>query len=432
MGNSPSCPVKTALKGLLKAKDLELKDRIIENFLKEVDRVAPWYAVSGHLTINSWDKLGRDLDAAWEEGHLRAGVRGVWKLVRDCLKNDKCVTALRKSEEVLEQIKETRSEESQSGERLYPSLEDASDTEDKSSDSDSSSEEHLDDLEEKNHNLLLRLERARLLKKGKRERRKQGRDSEESPPCHMEPSAPPIPLPYGQESPPLRTSFCPEAWRQAAEAFPVFEDANQQRYHEPVDFKQLKTLAESVKTYGVGASFTLALLEHLALHAQTPADWQSTVKACLTVGQYLDWKSLYTDYALGQARQNAAQGQPAWTFDMLTGQGQWANNQTVYPLQVYTQINEITIKAWKKIPNKGEVTGNLSKIIQGLTEPSSDFVGRMVEAAGKIFGDLDTAMPLVEQLIYEQSTRACQQTITPWKNKGLQVWLKFAGKLVAP
>lgn len=80
---------------------------------------------------------------------------------------------------------------------------------------------------------------------------------------------------------------------------------------------------------------------------------------------------------------------------MLMGQGQWLNNQTAYPPQVYWQINTMAVKAWKPLPNKGEVSGNLTKIIQGSTEPFSDFVDRMMEAAGRIFGDPDTTMPLI-------------------------------------
>jgi hypothetical protein len=84
---------------------------------------------------------------------------------------------------------------------------------------------------------------------------------------------------------------------------------------------------------------------------------------------------------------------------MLLGQGRFAQQQTGYPVQVFEQVNQIAIRAWKSLPNRGEVSGNLTKIIQGPTEPFSDFVARMVEAAGRIFGDPDTAMPLIRQLV---------------------------------
>ena len=73
------------------------------------------------------------------------------------------------------------------------------------------------------------------------------------------------------------TSFTPGVWKEViAEmmsqkgdrmmtAFPVFQDQQGNRYHEPLNFKVIKTLAESVRTYGVSASFTVAQAE--ALHS---------------------------------------------------------------------------------------------------------------------------------------------------------------------
>ena len=127
---------------------------------------------------------------------------------------------------------------------------------------------------------------------------------------------------------------------------------------------------------------------------------------------------------MSQAGANATAGQPAWSFEMLTGQGIWTNNQLAYPVQVYDQINQAAVKAWKALPNRGEVSGNLTKIIRGVNEPFSEFVARMMEAAKRIFGDSEAAMPLIEQIVYEQYTKECRNAITPWKGKGLQAWMK--------
>ncbi|ERE73382.1 Retrovirus capsid, core containing protein [Cricetulus griseus] len=62
------------------------------------------------------------------------------------------------------------------------------------------------------------------------------------------------------------STFCPEVWCTVCTEFwiarpltyPVFTDDNQQRYHEPIDFKIVKALAELVRTYGVTAAFTIA------------------------------------------------------------------------------------------------------------------------------------------------------------------------------
>ena len=44
-------------------------------------------------------------------------------------------------------------------------------------------------------------------------------------------------------------------------SFPVFEDANRRRYHEPVPFKQLKELKQACVQYGPTAPFTIAIIE---------------------------------------------------------------------------------------------------------------------------------------------------------------------------
>ncbi|KAL6044212.1 hypothetical protein STEG23_019892 [Scotinomys teguina] len=203
-------------------------------------------------------------------------------------------------------------------------------------------------------------------------------------------------------------------------AFPVFQDNQQQRYHEPLDFKTVKSLAESVRTYGVTASFTVAQIEALSRSAMTPSDWSGLAKTCLNPGQYLDWKSFLIEFAGEEAAANRAAGNAAWDQDMLLGVGRYANAQIGYPIQVYEQINKIGIRAWKALPNRGEVSGNLTKITQGTTEPFSDFVARMVEAAGGMFGDAETAMALTKQLIYEQCTKDCRAAITPYRHRPLE------------
>ena len=75
-------------------------------------------------------------------------------------------------------------------------------------------------------------------------------------------------------------------------AYPVLQDGNQQRYHEPLDFKIVKALAESVHTYGVTVGFTISQVEALNRFCMTPGNWMNLVRACLSPGQYLDWRAV--------------------------------------------------------------------------------------------------------------------------------------------
>jgi hypothetical protein len=108
MGNSTSGQtVHQALKDLLKVKGIGLKQETLENFLKAVDQVAPWFSVLGHLTGPIWEKLGKDLKFAEEQGVLTKGVLPVWKLVQNCIKDkERCGAELQKGNEALNQVRE--------------------------------------------------------------------------------------------------------------------------------------------------------------------------------------------------------------------------------------------------------------------------------------------------------------------------------------
>ena len=141
---------------------------------------------------------------------------------------------------------------------------------------------------------------------------------------------------------------------------------------------------------------------------------------------------MWQDSCQTQARANATieWDQRTWTFELLTGQGQHAANQRDIHWGAYAQISAAAVKAWKALSRKREESGHLTKITQGAQESFSDFVSRMTEAAGRIFGNLEAAMTLIEQLFMNKLRRnADQQSHPPRKSKGLQDWLKVCREL---
>lgn len=86
----------------------------------------------------------------------------------------------------------------------------------------------------------------------------------------------------------------------------------------------------------------------------------------------MDWKAFFVDFANDQAAANHSAGVD-WSTDMLLGTGVYVHQQMTYAVGVYTQISQLAIRAWKSLPSKGEVGGNLTKIVQGTTEPFADF-----------------------------------------------------------
>ncbi|KAL6042718.1 hypothetical protein STEG23_024390 [Scotinomys teguina] len=205
------------------------------------------------------------------------------------------------------------------------------------------------------------------------------------------------------------SEMCPSAPLEGPRGgvtFPVIETHNAQgqlqREHVPLDFKDIKQLKEAVLAYGTHAPFTLAIFESFtALHC-APCDWQQLCRAALSGGDYLLWRSEFQELCQQIANHNAAAGFPGRNLDMLTGAGQYADlaAQIRYDPAVYAQISAAAMRAWKALPNKASGE-QLSKVIQGPSEPFSEFVDRLLQLAGKIFGNADQAMSIVKQLAFE-------------------------------
>jgi hypothetical protein len=109
--------VVNALQVVLKQRDLKIATRTLQNFVKRIDRVAPWCACSGSLTTASWNKLGRDLDRKFEEGYLCLVTKAIWKLIKNCLEDETCQPAVVEGQETLEEVQDCMPETEQS-ERL--------------------------------------------------------------------------------------------------------------------------------------------------------------------------------------------------------------------------------------------------------------------------------------------------------------------------
>ena len=89
---------------------MKVSTKTLEGFVKEVDRIAPWFACSGSLTIPSWEKLRGDLVGEQENGKLKAGTMPLWKLIRSCLKVEQCQQVVKTGQKILDEIQESLSE----------------------------------------------------------------------------------------------------------------------------------------------------------------------------------------------------------------------------------------------------------------------------------------------------------------------------------
>ena len=93
-------------KGKKEIKGLKLKKSTLERFLREVETVAPWFAISGNVTTSCWDKLGKDLDFASTQGTLKSGTKPIWKLVCSCIEDQKCCKVVEKFSDLVARMVE--------------------------------------------------------------------------------------------------------------------------------------------------------------------------------------------------------------------------------------------------------------------------------------------------------------------------------------
>ncbi|XP_012923159.1 endogenous retrovirus group K member 10 Gag polyprotein-like [Heterocephalus glaber] len=206
-------------------------------------------------------------------------------------------------------------------------------------------------------------------------------------------------------------------------ACPVFEEADAQgnmvRIHWPISFKQLKKLKMACAQYGPTAPFTQAMLESLSTEALPPGDWKQLAKACLSGGDYLLWKTEFSEQCQRTAELNQANRNDI-DYDMLAGERQYADlaNQLLFLAGVYAQVNYAAKQAWQKLPSTDRQTEDLSKIRQGPDEPFQDFVARLMQTASRLLGDSDVGLLLVKQLAYENANTACQAALRPFRKKG--------------
>ncbi|XP_063099343.1 endogenous retrovirus group K member 5 Gag polyprotein-like [Cavia porcellus] len=419
MGNVNCGPLAVLLWLLLKVRGIRIDKQTVLQFFECINGLAPWFLPTGSLTLPSWDKLGCDIQFAGEQGMgVNPMVRPIWEMVRACLKAKSMVgtaQGLKKARHAFERA----CSESSRGASEAGSLDHSSDSEGegpltgpKGEDSGKTCSHH-DTGQETN-------KPSRTLCKGLMEsleeelQRVENDIQEVHTPggTRPTPSAPPWEPPQGMSAPggwglppPFpatlpssgRRSFHGRLWdilRRGLTSYdipgfyPVFQDQAGTPYYQALDMKVVKGLKEAVSTYGPNAPFTQALLDNIGTTPLTPSDWAQLAKACLSPGQFMDWKAWNDEYCGEQAEKNARERNARWNKDMLLGQGAHAQDQIRHPQAVYDQITKCAIAAWKQLAKPGEHTACLTKIVQGMTEPFSDFVARMLDAAGKVFPDL--------------------------------------------
>lgn len=81
--------------------------------------------------------------------------------------------------------------------------------------------------------------------------------------------------------------------------------------------------------------------------------------------------------------------------------------QIAYDPAVYSRIAATAVKIWKALPNKGAGEQLSKTLILSLLNLI------LLQLRGHISGDVDTTMPVIKQLDYENANKYCQEATHP-------------------
>ncbi|XP_010628190.1 endogenous retrovirus group K member 10 Gag polyprotein-like [Fukomys damarensis] len=443
--------VGNSIQKLLKVQGVKVKKAQLETFVKILDEVCPWLCDEAEINLEVWGRVGKQLQKALtsDPDRFPESLFSYWALLNTALRTPSQREISEALEEVHEELEQIREEKSQASEpppeppdsppplpadlppaplwhgeppasiypclpvceeRLPPSappLNDEVDT-------------HLAQLrltcQRQEEELLLEQKLAQIAQQMRMLKGPQR--SEETP---LPPADPVAAIsgkaiagvsPISQPALAEREPYVPtplemavtEAKNRGEEifGFPVIQTQHGGYEHRPIEFKLVKELKLAVNQYGTNAPFTTAILESLATSWLIPNDWKAVARAVLSGGDFLLWKSFFAEHCGETARRNANAGVAIATLDMLMGEGQYASTQAQIAMggPVFDQIGCCFVRAWKQLPNAGNLSFSLGNIRQGPDEPYAEFVHRLLDGAGKIFPDAETGMPFVLQLAY--------------------------------
>ncbi|XP_015338814.1 endogenous retrovirus group K member 6 Gag polyprotein-like [Marmota marmota marmota] len=388
------------------------------------------YGLGGFLNNSDWDLVRHDLQKLLRDrgsDSVPVATFSLWRLVKDALLTDKVKIKdqLAECEQALNQVQEEQMAESlkdegpledsgSGGRKRLQISKPKKDPEDLSSLSEEEEglEREIEELEHRLKRANVRVPRAPSI------------------------AAPPPYNPDWNEDAPTRRAGVHWGSR-AAQVFPMIENADADgqpaRAHVPLAFKDIKQLKEAVINYGPHAPFTLTLFESFSASQLIPNDWQQLCRAVLSGGDFLLWKSEYHERCRELAQINLNAGHQRRNAEMLTGTGQYATigQQINYDPGVYAQIASAAVHAWKALP-VSKTEAKISKISQGPSEPYSDFIAHLMQAAGKIFPNLEQAMPLIRQLAYENANTYCQNAIKSSRAKSIDDMIRACKDIDGP
>ncbi|KAJ7428278.1 endogenous retrovirus group K member 24 Gag polyprotein-like [Pitangus sulphuratus] len=205
-------------------------------------------------------------------------------------------------------------------------------------------------------------------------------------------------------------------------AFPVFydnPDAGPEWF--PISYPILRDIKKAVTDYGIGAPFTLGLLDTLfQAHTLIPHDVRVLAKGLLTTIQYSvfesEWKDLIVKHVNDKLPKRKAPTDHL--VNVMYGEGPFTDKrQQIGIRREYLQMSQdLALQALKKVADAYTTTPSFTLIQQGQDESFIDFISRLKEAIVKQVSQKESQDILFQKLAIENANQECQRALKFLKN----------------
>lgn len=152
-------------------------------------------------------------------------------------------------------------------------------------------------------------------------------------------------------------------------------------------------------------------------------DWEAIAQAVLEGSQWLQLRSWWEEEARKQARINQTQQPPGPLEEKLMGDGPFRSlqAQAQYTDQDLQQVRQVFLRAWRRVVPTGHSQPSFVKIMQGATEPYTDFLARLKVAVERAIGKDQISQILLQTLAYENANSECKRILDPLRGQGANI-----------
>ncbi|XP_027580042.1 endogenous retrovirus group K member 8 Gag polyprotein-like [Pipra filicauda] len=235
---------------------------------------------------------------------------------------------------------------------------------------------------------------------------------------------------------PERQSSVPDIWEAFREeaaraqdveflrAFPVYYEEGKSPEWRPVSYPMLKDIKKAIVEYGLGAPFTIGLLESFFLaYTLIPYDIRAVIGGLFTTVQAsvfeTEWKKRIVAFVNEKMERRGIPTRQA--IDMLYGEGNYSNrgDQTRLDPKLLNTTKELALEAVKRVADAYVQAPSFTLINQGTKEPFVDFITRLKEAIARQVQQKESQEILFNRLVIEKANEDCQRVLKMLKDPTL-------------